>query len=68
MAALEIIVVAVLILLNGYLAMCEIAIVAAASNAWPAAATPALEGYDEPEILRSSSHQFCLTSAEAGHY
>jgi hypothetical protein len=25
-----------------------------------------LEGYDEPEILRSSSHQFCLTSAEAG--
>ena len=26
-----------------------------------------LEGYDEPEILRSSSHQFCLTSAEGGH-
>jgi hypothetical protein len=26
-----------------------------------------LEGYDEPEILRSSSRQFCLTSAEAGH-
>ncbi len=25
-----------------------------------------LEGYDEPEILRSSSRQFCLTSAEAG--
>ena len=23
---------------------------------------PLLEGYDEPEILRSSSHQFCLTS------
>jgi len=23
-----------------------------------------LAGYDEPEILRSSSHRFCLTSAE----
>jgi hypothetical protein len=26
-----------------------------------------LRGYDEPEILRSSSRQFCLTTAEAGH-
>jgi hypothetical protein len=25
-----------------------------------------LEGYDEPEILRSSSRQFCLTGVEAG--
>src|SRR5262249_35236476 len=24
-------------------------------------------GYDEPEILRSSSYQICLTGAEAGH-
>jgi hypothetical protein len=27
-----------------------------------------LRGYDEPEILRSSSRQFCLTTAEAGHH
>src|SRR5262249_55700427 len=26
-----------------------------------------LGGYDEPEILRSSSYQICLTGAEAGH-
>ena len=24
--------------------------------------------HDEPEILRSSSHQLCLTSAEAGQF
>src|SRR5262245_26937573 len=25
------------------------------------------EGYDEPEILPSSTHQICLTSADGGH-
>src|SRR6185312_9228371 len=34
---------------------------------WISVSSSLLEGYDEPEILRSSSHQFCLTSAEAGH-
>jgi hypothetical protein len=24
-------------------------------------------GYDEPEILPSSNHQFCLMSADVGH-
>src|SRR6478752_3349566 len=33
---------------------------------WISVSSSLLEGYDEPEILRSSSHQFCLTSAEAG--
>jgi len=28
--------------------------------------SPLLDGYDEPEILPSSSRQFCLTSADAG--
>jgi len=28
--------------------------------------SPLLDGYDEPEILRYSSHQICLTSADAG--
>ena len=43
MAALEIVVVAVLILLNGHLAICELAIVvlgAATLNVWQAADTP----------------------------
>src|SRR5438128_1647831 len=34
---------------------------------WISVSSSLLEGYDEPEILRSSSRQFCLTSAEAGH-
>src|SRR5262249_48387370 len=33
---------------------------------WISLSSSLLEGYDEPEILRSSSRQFCLTSAEAG--
>jgi hypothetical protein len=28
--------------------------------------SPLLDGYDEPEILRSSTHQICLTGADAG--
>jgi hypothetical protein len=32
------------------------------------ASSSLLGGYDEPEILRSSSCQICLTGAEAGHY
>ena len=35
---------------------------------WISVSSSLLEGYDEPEILRSSSHQFCLTSAEAGQW
>ena len=35
---------------------------------WISVSSSLLEGYDEPEILRSSSRQFCLTSAEAGHF
>jgi hypothetical protein len=34
---------------------------------WIPVSSSLLKGYDEPEILRSSSQQFCLTSAEAGH-
>ena len=33
---------------------------------WISISSSLLEGYEEPEILRSSSRQFCLTSAEAG--
>jgi hypothetical protein len=33
---------------------------------WISVSSSLLEGYDEPEILRSSSRQFCLTGAEAG--
>ena len=29
--------------------------------------SPLLDGYDEPEILRSSSRPFCLKGADAGH-
>jgi class 3 adenylate cyclase len=34
---------------------------------WISVSSSLLEGYDEPEILRSSSLQFCLTGVEAGH-
>jgi hypothetical protein len=33
---------------------------------WISVSSSLLEGYDEPEILPSSSCQFCLTGAEAG--
>src|SRR5271170_7661841 len=32
------------------------------------ASSPLLDGYDEPEILRSSIPQICLSSADGGHY
>ena len=32
---------------------------------WISVSSSLLEGYDEPEILRSSSRQFCLTGVEA---
>ena len=35
---------------------------------WISVSSSLLEGYDEPEILRSSSRQFCLTGVEAAQF